>query len=120
MDIEKLIEEFGMAFAKIIFNKEEKKSEKINIDQMSSTDIFNIIFNKSFHKGNYNRAENLIFNELENNNSTEVYEVAIEFYNSLLKKSDEELNKRNFPRKEIYQGLNDIQRFKIKKIYQGI
>ena len=80
---------------------------------MSSADIFKIIFNKSFHKENYNKAEDLIFQELEKNNSTEVYEVAIEFYNSLLKKSDEELNKRNFPRKEIYQGLDDIRKFKI-------
>ncbi|BCZ44823.1 hypothetical protein psyc5s11_08900 [Clostridium gelidum] len=113
MDIEKLIEEFAMAFAKVLFNKEEKKSEKINIDQISSTDIFKIIFNKSFHRGDYSKAEDLIFHELENNNSTEVYEVASEFYNTLLKKSDEELNKRNFPRKEIYQGLDDIKRFKI-------
>ncbi len=29
-----------------------------------------------------------------------------------LKKSDEELNEGNFSREEIYQGLDDIKRFK--------
>lgn len=82
---------------------------------MSSTDIFKIIFNKSFHEGNYNKAEDLIFNELVKNTSPEVYEVAIEFYNSLLEKSDEQLNRSNFQRKEIYQGLKDIQKFKASK-----
>lgn len=60
----------------------------------------------------YNKAEDLIFDELEKNNSPKVYEAAVEFYNSLLEKSDEELNKSNFPRKEIYRGLDDIQKFK--------
>lgn len=113
MDIEKLIKRFGKVLGKIVFNKKEKSSEKINIYQMSSTDVFKIIFNKLFHEGNYNKAEDLIFNELEKNSLPEVYEIAIEFYNSLLKKSDEELNKSNFPRKEIYRGLDDIKKFKV-------
>jgi len=63
MDIEKLIKELGNAVGKVFFDKKEKSSEKINIEQMSSTDIFKIIFNKSFHEGNYNKAEDLIFDE---------------------------------------------------------
>lgn len=113
MDIQKLIEELGRSIGKIIFNKQEKISEKINIDKMNSTDIFKIIFNKEFHDRNYNKAEELIFDELVKNNVLEVYELAIEFYDSLLKKSDEELNKSNFPREEIYQGLKDIQKFMV-------
>lgn len=111
MDIEKLIRRFGKALGKIVFNKKEKSSEKINMYQMSSIDIFKIIFSKLFHEGNYNKAEDLIFHEFEKNNSPEVYEVAIEFYSSLLKKSDEELDKSNFPRKEIYRGLEDIKKY---------
>lgn len=113
MNIEKLIEELGKSIGKTILNKKEESSKKINIDQMSSTDIFKIIFNKLFREGNYNKAEDLIFDELKKNNSSEVYEIAIEFYNSLLKKTDEELNKRNFSREEIYKGLEDIQKFKV-------
>lgn len=55
----------------------------------------------------------MIFDELEKNNSSEVYEIAIEFYDSLLKKTDEELNKTNFSREEIYKELEDIQKFKV-------
>ncbi|MHB9936629.1 hypothetical protein CF098_01075 [Clostridium sporogenes] len=113
MNIEKLIEEFGKSLGKTIFNKKEECSEKININQMSSTEIFKIIFNKLFHEGNYNEAEDLIFYELEKNSCPEVYEVAIKFYNSLLEKSDEYLDKNNFPRKEIYRGLDDIKKFKV-------
>ena len=115
MDIIKLVEELGKSVGKIFFDKKEKSSEKINIEQMNSTDIFKIIFNKSFHQGNYNKAEDLIFHEVEINNSPEVYEVAIEFYNSLLEKSDEQLNQSDFSRKEIYQGLKDIQKFKVSQ-----
>lgn len=120
MNIEKLIEEFGKTLGKTIFNKKEESSKKININQMSSTEIFKIIFNKLFHEGNYNKAEDLIFYELEKNNSPEVYEVAIKFYNSLLEKSDEDLNKNNFPRKEIYRGLDDIKNLKLIYSFQKI
>ncbi len=112
MNIEKLIEEFGKTLGKTIFNKKEESSKKININQMSSTEIFKIILNKLFYEGNYDKAEDLIFEELEKNDSPEVYEIAVEFYNALLKKSDEELNEGNFARDEIYQGLDDIERFK--------
>lgn len=113
MDIEKLIKDLGKAVGEILFDKKEKNSEKINIEQMSSTDIFKILYNKSFHERNYNKAEELIFDELEKNNSPEVYEVAIRFYNSLLEKSDEHLKQSDFSREEIYQGLKDIQKFKL-------
>lgn len=114
MDIEKLIQELGKSIGKIICSKKEESSKKINIEQMSSTDIFKIIFIKAVHEGNYNKAENLIFDELEKNNSPEVYEMAIEFYNSLLEKSDKLLEQSDFSRKEIYQGLLDIKKFKVK------
>ncbi|WP_297430717.1 DUF6483 family protein [Clostridium sp.] len=114
MDIEKLIQELGKSIGNIICNKKEENSEKINIEQMTSTDIFKIIFIKAVHEGNYNKAENLIFDELETNYSDEIYKIAIEFYKSLLEKSNELLNQSNFSREEIYQGLKDIQKFKEK------
>lgn len=112
MDITKLIEELGKSLGKIIVNKKEDFSEKINIDQMNSIDIFKILLNKYYHEGNYDKAENLIFDTLESNKSFEIYELGIEFYNSILEKDDSELIKGNLPRGEIYQGLKDIQKFK--------
>lgn len=114
MDLEKLIQELGKSIGKIICNNKEESSEKINIDQMSSTDIFKIIFIKTVHERNYNKAEDMIFDELGKNNSKEIYEMAIKFYNSLLQKSDEHLTQSKFSREEIYKGLKDIKKFKVK------
>lgn len=47
------------------------------------------------------------------NNSPEIYEIAFDFYNSLLKKSDEELLKNNFSREEVYQGFRDMKKLKV-------
>lgn len=109
--IQKLIKDIAKMAAKIAFNKEEKSSENFDLGQIDSMDIFRMMFNKYFHEGDYNKTEDLIFNELENNNSSEVYSIALDFYNLLLKKSDEELLKSNFPREEIYHGLEDIKKF---------
>lgn len=114
MNIEKLIKELGKALGETMFSRKEKSSKKIDIEQMTSTDMFKIILNKLFYSGDYNKAEDLIFEELEKNNLPEIYESAEEFYNSLLKKSDEELCKNNFSREEVYQGLEDIKKFKIQ------
>ncbi len=110
--IEDLIKGLGKIGAKGLFNKEEKSSEIININQMGSIGIFKVVLKSLYNKGNYNEAENLIFHELEKNNSPEIYEAACTFYNLLLKKSDEELLKNNFSKEEIYQGLEDIKKFK--------
>ncbi|HDK7155264.1 TPA: hypothetical protein PTV43_000367 [Clostridium botulinum] len=108
MSIKKSIDDLGKLFGKTIL-KDDKKTDT---EKIGSTDLFKIILNKLFYEGNYDKAEDLIFEELEKNDSPEVYEIAVEFYNVLLKKSDEELNESNFLREEIYQGLDDIKRFK--------
>lgn len=108
MSIKKSIDDLGKLFGKTILENDKN----IDTEKIGSTDLFKIILNKLFYEGNYDKAEDLIFEELEKNDSPEVYEIAVEFYNALLKKSDEELNKCNFSRDEIYQGLDDIERFK--------
>ncbi|EPY2304528.1 DUF6483 family protein [Clostridium sporogenes] len=108
MSIKKSIDDLGKLFGNTIL-KDDKKADA---EKIGSTDLFKIILNKLFYEGNYDKAEDLIFDELEKNDSPEVYEIAVEFYNALLKKSDEELNESNFSREEIYQGLDDIKRFK--------
>lgn len=112
MNIERLTKDIGKMCAKIFCNKEEKNSDKIDIEQMSSTDIFKIMFKSLYNKGKYNEAENLIFLELEKNYSPELYDIALNFYDLLLKKSDDQLIKNNFSREEIYQGLEDIKKLK--------
>ncbi|AUN09707.1 hypothetical protein RSJ21_04475 [Clostridium botulinum] len=107
MSIKKSIDDLGKLFGKTVLENDKN----IDTEKIGSTDLFKIILNKLFHEGNYDKAEDLIFEELEKNDSPEVYEIAMEFYNALLQKSDEELNESNFSREEIYQGLDDIKRF---------
>ncbi|APU59639.1 DUF6483 family protein [Clostridium botulinum] len=107
MSINKSIDDLGKLFGKTILENDKN----IDTEKIGSTDLFKIILNKLFYEGNYDKAEDLIFEELEKNDSPEVYEIAVEFYNALLKKSDEELNESNFSTEEIYQGLDDIKKF---------
>ncbi|ABS34695.1 DUF6483 family protein [Clostridium botulinum] len=107
MSIKKSIDDLGKLFGKTVLENDKN----IDAEKIGSTDLFKIILNKLFHEGNYDKAEDLIFEELEKNDSPEVYEIAMEFYNALLQKSDEELNESNFSREEIYQGLDDIKKF---------
>ncbi|KEJ00155.1 hypothetical protein N494_03905 [Clostridium botulinum A2B7 92] len=107
MSIKKSIDDLGKLFGKTVLENDKN----IDAEKIGSTDLFKIILNKLFHEGNYDKAEDLIFEELEKNDSPEVYEIAVEFYNALLQKSDEELNESNFSIEEIYQGLDDIKKF---------
>lgn len=109
MNLEELFKNLGKVGAKLFFNKEEKTSEKINLNQINSTNILPILLKRLVYEGEYNKAENILFNELNSNSSDEIRKIAIDFYNLLLQKSDEELNSRNFSRQEIYQGLEDIK-----------
>ena len=111
MVIEEIIKGIAKMAAKILLNKEEKSSLKIELDQISSTDIIPILLKRLVYEGEYNKAENILFDELNKNNSYEMYLIAVDFYNLLLEKSDEELEKGKFSREEIYQGLEDIKKF---------
>ncbi len=82
MSIKKSIDDLGKLFGKTILENDKN----IDTEKIGSTDLFKIILNKLFYEGNYDKAENLIFEELEKNDSPEVYEIAVEFYNALLKK----------------------------------
>ena len=92
--------------------KKDKSVKMVDINEVGAVNIFKIMIKKLVNEENFNKAEDLIFEELENNNSPEVYEIATEFYNSLMKKSDEALEKSDFTREEVYKGLEDIQKFK--------
>jgi hypothetical protein len=110
MNLERLLIDIGKVGAKVLFNKKEKGSEKVNINKIGSTGILQMLLNRLVSEGNYNKAENILFNELNKNNSYEVCQIAVDFYNSLLEKTDEELCRGNFSREEIYRGLEDIKK----------
>jgi hypothetical protein len=112
MNIERLITELAKNITKTVVNKEES-TEQINLNDIGSGDTLQIILKRLVNDGEYNKAEDILFETITKNISQETYQVAINFYKLLFEKSDEDLAKGNFSREEVYQGLEDI-----KNIYQ--
>lgn len=98
-----------MNLQKTVLNKEEESSSKLNLNDIGLGDILKIILKRLVNYADYNKAENILFEAINKENSQETYLIAIDFYNLLLGKSDEELKEANFTREEIYQGLQDIK-----------
>lgn len=99
----------GAAAAKLLFNKDKDEFEKMDIEAMSGKDILALILKKLTLEGKYDKAEDILFEEIEKNPCEEIADIGKEFYNKLLLKSDEELAKGNFSRIEVLQGLGDLQ-----------
>lgn len=119
MNLEELFKNLGKAGAKLLLNKEEKKSEVINLDQISSSDILPGVLKRLVNEGEYNRAEDVLFKEWSEDSSEGMYNIAVDFYALLLGKTDEELRRGNFSREEIQQGLSEIEEKMKSKKFRG-
>lgn len=60
-EYQKSIDDLGKLFGKTVLENDKN----IDAEKIGSTDLFKIILNKLFHEGNYDKAEDLIFEELE-------------------------------------------------------
>ncbi|WP_040211009.1 DUF6483 family protein [Clostridium polynesiense] len=109
MNIEKLITELGKNIGKTLMKKKEGSTEVINLKDATSSDLLPIILKGLILKKSYNKAENILFQELKNNTSQENYKIALDFYDSLMEKSEEELNQGDFSKEEVFQGLKDLE-----------
>lgn len=89
----------------------DTEREKIDITNMGNKDVTLIILRRLVHSGEFNKAEDILFEELEKDSSVDMYNVGVEFYNMLLEKNDKELEEGNFSREEIEQGLKDIKKY---------
>jgi len=110
MNLEELFKNLGKAGAKILLNKEEKKSEVVSLYEISSENLLTGILKRLVSEGQYNKAENILFKELSEDSSEEMHRIAIDFYGLLKGKTDEELGKGDFSREEIAQGLEEIEK----------
>ena len=66
--------------------KEEDNNEIINLDEVDSSDYIWILLKSLVLKHEYNKAENILFEEIKKN----------------------KLKNGNFSREEIFQGLKDV------------
>lgn len=108
MNIEKLINELSRNFGKALIKKGDDEMQVMNLEETGSSEILRIILKSLMVKKEYNKAENFLFEEIEKNKSEANYRVAVDFYEELLEKSDEELITNNFSKEEVLQGLKDL------------
>lgn len=108
INIEELINELAKNTGKSLLQKEEDNNEIINLDEVDSSDYIRILLKSLVLKHEYNKAENILFEEIKKNKSEKIYKIALDFYDLLMDQSDDKLKNGNFSREEIFQGLKDV------------
>ena len=111
MDIERMIRDMGKLMVYPFTRIKEQGAEMIEFEESADENLFEIMLMKYYYEKQYNEADNLIFDELEHNNSPEAQRIAKEFYELLLQKTDEQLNESNFSRDEVYESLEEIKKY---------
>ena len=84
-------------------------SRKLNENEQYQKDSFEFerLLENLIDEDRINDAENILFEKLETNNLMYAT-IATRFYDKLKGLSDEKLQKSNYSRDEILQGLNDM------------
>ncbi|EFH94028.1 DUF6483 family protein [Finegoldia magna] len=84
-------------------------SRKLNENEQYQKDSFEFerLLENLIEEDRINDAENILFENLETNNLMYAT-IATRFYEKLKGLSDEKLQKSNYSREEILQGLNDM------------
>ena len=108
INIEEIINELAKNTGKSLLQKEEDNNEIINLDEADSSDYIRILLKSLVLKHEYNKAENILFEEIKKNKSEKIYKIALDFYDLLMDQSDDKLKNGNFSREEIFQGLKDV------------
>lgn len=96
INIEELINELAKKTGKSLLQKEEDNNEIINLDEADSSDYIRILLKSLVLKHEYNKAENILFEEIKKNKSEKIYKVAIDFYELLMEQSDDKLKNAGF------------------------
>lgn len=86
-----------------------EKGRKLNENEQYQKDSFEFerLLENLIEEDRINDAENILFEKLETNNLMYAT-IATRFYDKLKGLSDEKLQKSNYSRDEILQGLNDM------------
>lgn len=104
--IMRLIKEIVRMIIKILFNIDtEKPTEELLNEAEKRKELDKLL--ALVENGNINEAENILY-EMSSDRSMEDLKLALIFYSYLNDKSDDFLEKNNFSREEIEDGLKDI------------
>lgn len=109
------IEDCAKALGKVLFEKQSGADNLFNEEGvLSETSFLSYRLNRLIEDGKINEAENILFDTIEEDPKPDLLRVALDFYNTLEKRSDTELAACDFSRQEILDGLQSVQ-----KIYQN-
>lgn len=93
--------------ARIVFKKDTVSYEIEDEAHLTDTDELYKMLKKLLNEGKICEAEDLLFKNRDDD-SEKFLTLALDFYQTLSKMSDVELEQRNFSRQEIYDGLKEI------------
>lgn len=96
------------AIAKIAFGKDVAVYEILDNTDQSATDELYLYLLRLIGDGKINEAEDLLFQSL-NPDNPDMLLLALDFYQRLNTLCDEELEQKNFSRREIHDGLRDVE-----------
>lgn len=105
--IMRLIEELIRFLAKVFLNKETVTYELSHEEKYTQIDNLHKQLLNLIKQGKINEAENMLYERMDLKDKKYV-ELTLDFYERLNNLDDEFLEKSNFSRKEIEQGLKEI------------
>lgn len=93
--------------ARLIFNKGKADYELSGKEEAIALDALYLELSKLISIGKINEAENLLFVSLDAGDKRYL-EIAIAFYNQLNEHDDDFLEKNDYSREEVKEGLDDV------------
>lgn len=105
------IEDIAKALGKVLFEKQSGAEELFSeAGVLSETSFLSYRLNRLIGEWKINEAENILFDALNENPTPDILKVALDFYATLEKRSDDELKAADFSREEILEGLQSVKK----------
>lgn len=94
-----------------IFKNKNSIENSIENDSviLKEDQLLEIMIKKYISEGQINKAEDMLFEAIEDRKSSRNLELAVFFYETISKWDDEKLSKCNFSKAEIVYGLNEVK-----------
>jgi hypothetical protein len=107
---ERMIKTVINGLVSIFKNKNSIESSIENDSVILKEDqLLEIMIKKYLSEGQINKAEDMLFEAIEDRKSSRNLELAVFFYETISKWDDEKLRKCNFSKAEIVDGLNEVK-----------
>ena len=113
--IMKQIEMISQILGKILFQAEPSKSEIIKDNLFARDEMLKSALRRLIDANDINGAENLFYEELEQNPTPEMLKLGMWFYDRVNMLDDETLDECDYSRQEIVDGLQMLQKIYSKE-----